>query len=109
MTNAPAAKKPSYRDPEQLSGLFDDPDFQFRLSRCKWREFGRQFFTPSKPGYATTIEEWGEVYTEDGFGIRAVILYYRHSDNTTIRSIKRIVTDDGDYRLPMPNAMHSTT
>lgn len=77
------------------------------LDACKKRLTEMRTFCAGKPGHEETIEEWGEVYTDDT-GIRAVIFYYRHSTGNVVRSVKRLVKGKIDYRLPMPNATETS-
>jgi hypothetical protein len=97
-----------HRDSLELKTLFEGPKFQEICASGKIRLTETRHFPTGKPGHDETLEEWGEVYS-DSTGIRAVVFYYRQSSGQTIRSIKRVVTDTEDNRLPMPNASASCT
>jgi hypothetical protein len=105
MTDSPKKSKPIlYSDPARLSKVFESPAYQNIHDGCKVRRTAhREFSGIVKPGHEGTIEEWGEIHT-DSTGLRAIIFYYLHSDGTKIRSIKRLIDAENDYRIQFPSA-----
>jgi hypothetical protein len=98
MTNTPE-RRIEYKTADELDRLYHEHGFGKILADCHKRIIVDGSFHPTKPGHPKTIRERGEVFT-DASGIRAVIFHYTHTDETMVCSIKRLMTDDADYRLP---------
>jgi hypothetical protein len=102
MTNPPE-RKVEYRMPNELEHLYSEHGIESEKAEWTRRNIVDATFEHGKAGHWETIHERGEVFT-DASGIRAVIFHYKHSDGRSVRSIKRLVVGDVDYRLPQPNA-----
>ncbi|HEY6445931.1 MAG TPA: hypothetical protein VIY53_05680 [Acidobacteriaceae bacterium] len=96
-------KEIQYLSSPELAALYADQDFDRIIEACTERVIVEEEFAPNQLMHPGTIKERGAVYT-DATGIRAVIFYYKQSDGHTVRSIKRLVTSAGDFRLPQPTA-----
>jgi hypothetical protein len=92
-----------YVSASELEALYVEHQFDHVLANCGMRPILDEVFNPTKATHPGTVMERGAVYT-DTTGLRAVIFHYTHSDGRIVRSIKRLVTDTIDYRLPQPAA-----
>ena len=89
--------------PDELERLYSEHGIESEKAKWKSREIVDATFEHGKAGHWETIHERGEVFT-DSSGIRAVVFHYKHSSGSWVRSIKRLVIGNVDYRLPQPNA-----